>query len=104
MDKMDRQIALALEKKPEYQIPAGFAARVAGQLPVRRIVVVTPTRYGLIASRIGVALLLLALVMVGTHSVSHTVFGVALEWILCAQLIGLSLWLGGVGSFLMPEL
>jgi hypothetical protein len=94
-DLLDVRVVRALERKAEVDVPAGFAARVAGQAPMRRMIAVTPARYGLMAARIGMAVLLLALVVVAMRSAGHTVFGVVLEWLLCAQLMGLSLWLGG---------
>jgi hypothetical protein len=30
------------------------------------------------------------------HFPGRTMFGVALEWILCAELAGLAIWLGGM--------
>jgi hypothetical protein len=40
--------------------------------------------------------LLLALVVVAMRFPGRTMFGVALEWILCAELAGLAIWLGGM--------
>jgi hypothetical protein len=77
-------------------VPAGFAARVAGQVPVRRAVAVPTARYGLLAARIGMGVLLLALVVLAMRSTGRTIFGVVLEWILCAELAGLAAWLSGV--------
>jgi hypothetical protein len=96
---MDRRVVRALEKAPGVEIPADFAARVVGRLPEWRAVAVTPTRYGLNAMRISMAVLVLALVVLGMRSADHGVFGVALEWILCGQLVVVAMWLGGVRGF-----
>jgi hypothetical protein len=92
-DAMDARIVGALEAKPEVTIPEGFAARVASQLPSRKLVV-TPARYGLLAMRIAVAVLAVAMVVVAMHGVGRTALGVALEWTLCAELLGIAMWPG----------
>ena len=96
VDSMDERLTRALERKPKVDVPAGFAARVAGQVPVRRAFAVPAARYGLLAARIGMGVLLLALVVVAMRFPGRTMFGVALEWILCAELAGLAIWLGGM--------
>ena len=96
VDSMEERLTRALEAKPAVDVPAGFAARVAGQVPVRKAVAVPTARYGLLAARIGMGVLLLALVAVAMHFPGRTMFGVALEWILCAELAGLAIWLGGM--------
>ena len=96
VDSMEERLTRALERKPAVDVPAGFAARVAAQVPVRRAVAVPTARYGLLAARIGMGVLLLALVVVAIHFPGRTMFGVALEWILCAELAGLAIWLGGM--------
>ena len=96
VDSMDERLTRALERKPKVDVPAGFAARVAGQVPVRRAFAVPAARYGLLAARIGMGVLLLALVVVAIHFPGRTTFGVVLEWILCAELAGLAIWLGGM--------
>lgn len=94
-DSVDARLTRALERKPAVDVPADFAARVAAQVPVRQAVVVVPTRYGLMAARIGMAVLLAALVVVAMRSTGHSVFGIAVEWVLCAELAGLAAWLSG---------
>ena len=104
MDALDDRIVGALEAKPEVSIADRFAARVASRLPARSGVVVTPARYGRMAVRIGIALLLAALVVVAMRSAGRSALGIALEWVLCGQVVGLSLWLGGWRSvFGLPE-
>lgn len=95
-DSMDERLTRALERKPAVVVPAGFAARVAGQVPVRKAVAMPTVRYGLLTAQIGMGVLLLALVMVAMHSAGRTVFGVVVEWVLCAELVGLAVWLSGM--------
>jgi hypothetical protein len=96
VDSMDELLTRALERKPAVAVPAGFAARVAGQVPVRKAVAMPTVRYGVLVARTGMGVLLLALVMVAMHSSGRTAFGVAIEWVLCAELVGLAAWLSGV--------
>ena len=96
VDSMGERLTRALERKPAVEVPAGFGARVAGRVQVRRAVAVPTARYGLLAARIGMGVLLLALVVVAMRFPGRTMFGVALEWILCAELAGLAIWLGGM--------
>ena len=95
---MDRRVVRALERAPGVEIPADFAARVAGHMPAWRPLAVTPTHYGLIAMRSSMAVLVLALAVLGMRTADHSVFQVALEWILCGQLVVVAMWLGGVRS------
>jgi hypothetical protein len=95
-DAMDERLTRALERKPEVEAPDGFAARVAGLVPVRRAVALPKARYGLMAARVGAAVLLLAVMVVAMRSGGRTVSGVVVEWVLCAELIGLAMWLGGM--------
>jgi hypothetical protein len=96
VDSMDARLTRVLERKPAVDVPADFAARVVAQVPVRRAVVVVPARYGLLAARAGMAVLLAALVVVAMRTTGHSVFGMAVEWVLCAELAGLAVWLSGV--------
>ncbi len=100
---MDRRVAEALERVPAVNIPADFAARVAGQVPERRAVAATGSRYGLMAARICVAVLLIAIVVVAMRASGRTAFNIALEWILCGELVGLSIWMGRVWRLSEPE-
>ena len=102
-DALEERVVRALERVPEVRIPADFAARVAGRLPERRAFAVRPARYGLMTMRISMAVLVLALVVVAMHSGGRSVFGLALEWVLCAELVGLAVWLGGVRNFFVHE-
>jgi len=75
VDSMEERLTRALERKPKVDVPAGFAARVAGQVPVRRAFAVPAARYGLLAARIGMGVLLLALVVVAMRFPGRTMFG-----------------------------
>ena len=102
-EAVDRRVARALGRMPLVNIPEGFAARVAGQVPASGPVSVAPARYGLIAMRGGMAVLLLALAAMATSSTGWTAIGVTVEWMLCAQLVALAIWLGGVRVFSAPD-
>jgi hypothetical protein len=102
-DALEERVTRALEQVPEVRIPADFAARVAGRLPVRRAFAARPAHYGLMTMRISMAVLVLALVVVAMHSGGRSVFGITLEWVLCAELVGLAVWLGGVRNFFVYE-
>jgi hypothetical protein len=93
---LDARIGEALEAKPEVEIPAGFAARVAGRLPSRSVVLLTPARYGLLVMRIAMAVLTVAIVVMAMRGIARTTVGVSLEWMLCAELVGIGMWLGGL--------
>jgi hypothetical protein len=93
---MDARLTRALERKPAVDVPADFAVRVAQQVPLRGAVRLPTARYGPTAMRVGMAVLVVVLVAVATRSSGQTVLGVMLEWILCAELVALAVWLGGV--------
>jgi hypothetical protein len=95
---LDARILFALKTAPRPQIPAGFAARVARQLPPRPAVVLTPERYGRLAAA-GCLVVLLALMLVFAHRATGTsLYWSAIEWIFCAQFVLLAVWLGVRGS------
>jgi hypothetical protein len=91
-EHLDQRIVRALETAPRPQIPADFAARVAGDLPARRPVSLTPTHYGQKATLAGMLFLLAALLILALTPMSHTTF-VLLESLLSAQFIALAVWL-----------
>jgi predicted phage tail protein len=93
--EMDARLAQALDARPVAAVPADFAARVARQMPARRPVLLTPRHYGRNAMVVcmvvlGVALLLVAALHAGTVSAAVE----ATVCILCAQFLGLVVWLG----------
>lgn len=90
---LDKKIALALEAAPRFEIPAGFAARIAKQLPPRPTLVLTPARYGYRAA-VGCVLVLLALMLVFAHRAAGTsVLWISIEWTLYLQFALLTVWL-----------
>jgi hypothetical protein len=91
VEDLDQRIVRALETAPEVQVPSGFAARVASQLPARRPVSLTPTHYGRNAMLAGIAATLAALVFLALHSTGPATFGL-LESLLFAQFIALAVW------------
>jgi hypothetical protein len=95
---LDARILLALETAPRPKIPAGFAARVARQLPPRPTVVLTPERYGRLAA-VACLAVLLALMLAFAHRATGTsLYWTSIEWIFCAQFVLLAVWLGARGS------
>jgi hypothetical protein len=95
-DAIEMRLVRALETKPEVRVPDGFAARVAGRVPARVAEPATPARYGVLAMRMAMAVLVVALVAVALRSAGHSAIGVAVEWILCGQLAALAIWRSGV--------
>jgi hypothetical protein len=91
--RLDRRLIHALEVAPEPRVPADFAARVASLLPVRRPVSVTPTHYGYYAMVGSMVILLAALLLLAPHASDRSIFELTLQWLLCAQFIGLAVWL-----------
>ena len=102
-DVLEERVVRALERVPEVTIPAEFAARVAGRVPVRKEIAARPARYGLMAMRVSVVVLVLALAAVAMHSGGRSVFGIALEWVLCAELVALAMWMSGVRELFVHE-
>jgi hypothetical protein len=91
--KLDQRLIHALEIAPQPQVPSDFAARVASQLPARRPVSVTPTHYGHYAMLGSMVLLLVALLFLAPQPTNGSAFGLTFQWILCAQFIGLAVWM-----------
>jgi hypothetical protein len=91
---MEARLIEVLETRPEVHIPAGFAARVASQVPARRPAPLTRTHYGQRAMVVSVVALLIALLAWAPRITGHSALGLALEWILCAQFASLAYWLG----------
>jgi hypothetical protein len=92
--EIDARLVRALETRPEMSIPADFAARITRQLPERPPVLLTPRYYGRNAMVICMVILVAALLALALHSGSNSPLWVALEWIVCAQIVSLAVWLG----------
>jgi hypothetical protein len=91
---LDARLVRALEARPEVVIREDFAARGASQVAPRKAVALTPRHYG--RNMIFVCVVVLAIAMVGISAAG--VYGTPLmkivDWVLCAQFIGLVAWLG----------
>ena len=96
-DELEVRIEQALEQRPAVTIPADFAARVASRAPA--VVVAASPRYGMIAMQAAMVLLVAGLVGV---SRDRSAVGVAMQWVLCAELAGLAVWRWGLGKMLLP--
>jgi hypothetical protein len=92
-DEFDQRVVRALETTPDLQTPADFAARVVSRLPSARPVSTARTRYGDSAMLIGIAVLFSALFVLAPEASNRSVVGLTMEWLLCAQFIGFTLWL-----------
>jgi hypothetical protein len=91
--RLDQRLVHALEIAPEPQIPADFAARVASRLPARRPVSLTRTHYGYYAMLASMVILLVALLFLAPQTANRSVLELTMQWLLCAQFIGLAVWL-----------
>jgi hypothetical protein len=92
-DRLDQRLTHALETAPDPQVPADFAARVATLLPARRPVSLTPTHYGHYSMLASVVILMAALLVLAPRTTDRSVLELSLQWLLCAQFIGLAVWL-----------
>ena len=91
---MEARLTRALERVPEPKIAADFAARVAARVPAEKPIAVRATYYGRTAVVIGMVVLFVSLLVFAPRTAGNSTFWVAMEWILCAQFIGLGVWLG----------
>ncbi|WP_213805049.1 hypothetical protein [Granulicella sp. dw_53] len=95
-EEFERRVVRALERQPAVRIPAGFAARVASQAPVRiaATAAVRRTRYGFGMVWVGMVLLLVAMLGLAPRAGAGSAVWVGLEWVLCGQFILLAMWSG----------
>jgi hypothetical protein len=98
-EALELRVIRALERQPEVAIPADFAARVAGSAGVRRATSLRGaslrrTHYGFGMGLIGMAALLVAMLAFASRAGAGSVTWVGLEWVLCAQFVGLAMWFG----------
>jgi hypothetical protein len=100
---LEVRVLRALEAKPVVSVPAEFAARVVSRVPARRVAVLTPARYGMIAMRVAMAVLVVTLVAVSVRSGHPSPIGLAVQWILCVQLVALALWRSGTWKLGVSE-
>jgi hypothetical protein len=93
LDLLEKRIVLALETAPQPEIPAGFAARIARQLPPRPEIVLTPERNGQRAA-VACLVVLLGLMLAFAHrATGSSLYWISLESIFCAQFALLVVWL-----------
>jgi hypothetical protein len=93
LNSLDARIILALESAPRPEIPAGFAARVARQLPARPMVVLAPGRYGPRAALACLLVLMVLMLALAHKATGSSLYWSSLEWIFCAQFAALAVWL-----------
>jgi hypothetical protein len=92
-DALERRIILALETAPRVEIPASFAARVAGQLPPRGALVLSPGRYGQRAAAACLLVLLVLMLAFAHRATGSSLYWFSIESIFCAQFALLAVWL-----------
>jgi cytochrome oxidase assembly protein ShyY1 len=92
---LDERIVAALEQAPDMSgsIRADFAERVAARVPARRPIAVRETHYGGTMMWCSLAVLFVVLVIVAVQGAGRSVIGTAVEWSLCAQFLGIAIWL-----------
>ena len=93
-DRLDE----ALDTAPSVLIPEGFAARVAGLVPPSMPVPKLRQAYSRSSILAGAVVLMLAILVLAPHAVAGATFAITLEWILCAQLSLLALYVALPGS------
>jgi hypothetical protein len=97
--EMEQRLTRALEARPAVEIPADFAARVAGQLPERKPIALTPTHYGRKAMMVCMVVLGVVLVIAfALHGVVVSPVVQVIGWILYVQFLGLVVWFGMRGA------
>lgn len=90
---LDTKILAALETSPRVEIPPGFAARVAGQMPERPPLVLTPRRYSTVAAAACVLVVFALMVAFAFGSRADSPSTVIIESILCLQFVLLTVWI-----------
>ena len=95
MRTLDGRVVRVLERKPQVEIPEGFAARVARQVSAARVAVpVRAPRFGSSIGLICAVLSAVAMLLLAPRTAGHDPFWMALQWLLCAQFCALTAWLG----------
>jgi len=95
--RLDAKIARVLELAPQPKIPAGFAARLAAQLPPAEAMTLAPSRYGRNTAAVCVAILL-ALIFLAARDAADFPIWISIEALLSLQLALIAIGLT-VGSF-----
>jgi hypothetical protein len=97
----EERLTQALEAVPKFEVPEDFALRVMAALPPGKIAPELVPAGATVGRRVSVAaMVVLAALMLG---LAHWSWGAAgdaheglkaVEWMLCAEFVGLTLWLG----------
>jgi len=90
---LEARIILALEKAPQPYIRSDFAARVAGQVPLRDTPIPTPRRYGHNAAVVCLGVLLALMLAFAHRATGTSLLWISIEWIFCVQFALLAVWL-----------
>ncbi len=90
---LDAKILRALETAPRLEIPADFAARVAGQLPSRPAAILSPARYGYRAAGICLVVLLAIILAFARRATGTSIFWLSIESLFCAEFVLVAVWL-----------
>ena len=92
---LDERIVRELERMPDLSssIAPDFAVRVAAKVPAGRDVAVIPARYGRSVMWVSLIALFMFLLVLAGLGFGRSAMGVAIEWCLCAQFLGLAVWM-----------
>jgi hypothetical protein len=90
---LEARITLALETAPTPSIPAGFAARVAAELPAPLPASLNPPRYGRAAAIACVPVLLALIFLFAQRPAVASPLWIATESLLCALFAMIAVWL-----------
>lgn len=97
--EMEQRLIRVLETRPAVAIPADFATRVAGQLPKRRPIALTPTFYGRRVMMVCMVVLGVALVLgFALHGLTVAPMVQVTGWLLYVQFLALVVWFGMRGA------
>ncbi len=94
----ERRLDQALATAPQPPVPADFAARMAALVPARESSLPQKAAYARISIILSAVALFVALLLIAPHASTGSTFAIALEWILCAQLSLLALYVALPGS------
>jgi hypothetical protein len=90
---LDARILRALETAPCVEIPEGFAARVAGQVPARPVLVLSGRRYGHLSALLCVVVLIGFMLTFAQRAAGSSLYWFLIESIVSAQFVLLTVWL-----------
>ena len=98
----DQRLIRALEAAPRPQISSDFTARLTARLPpspaVQPSFPLPETHYGRSMTLIGIVVSLSAILGLAAHMSKPSSFQLAIEWILLAEFVALTLWLSAYRS------